>query len=171
MAKRGPKPRNVGPKVGPAWKPVKTSALSAKCKQLDDKYKQAVLEANRDADELREALTSEWNEKYPDGIDGKVVAFRVANGEPSYVWKKMPKQKQKKVAKADQERGDDVFNLEPNGRSAEHSANQTLGQDRPEEIPTKRSSDAPDKPLAPQRSPGKLQFHSRLPLDRKLPKR
>lgn len=109
--KPGPKPKmlpkKLGPKEGPAWKHVMVSALSERCQALYDKYAQKIKDAKVVAQDLSDAVTTEWNTKFPDGVDGKVCAFRVANGDLTYVMKRIPKKK--KARKADQERGDDVF--------------------------------------------------------------
>jgi hypothetical protein len=109
--KLGQKPNGLrkkrGPKEGPAWKHVMVRALSDRCQALYEKYVQKIKDAKVIGQELSEAVTGEWNTKFPDGIDGKVCAFRVANGDLTYVMKRIPKKK--KARKAEQERGDDVF--------------------------------------------------------------
>lgn len=87
---------------GANWRPVKITGLS---KKLQTAYKnfQAALE------ELKDGLTEEWNEKYPDGIDGKVISFNVVTGgKVMYMLKDKPKTKAKGVGD-----GDDVFSMDP----------------------------------------------------------
>ena len=102
-------PKKPGPREGGAWKHVRASALSADCQVFYAKYAQMIRDSRIAAQELQDTVTQEWNTKFPNGIDGKVCAFRVANGNLMYVMKKMPKQKQAKRNTAALEKGDDVF--------------------------------------------------------------
>lgn len=106
-------PKKPGPKEGAAWKHVKASALSADCQAFYAKYAQMIRDSKIAAQELQDTVTQEWNTKFPNGIDGKVCAFRVANGNLMYVMKKMPKQKKAKRNTIALEKGDDVFAFSP----------------------------------------------------------
>ena len=139
-------PKKPGPKEGPAWKHVMVSALSERCQALYDKYAQKIKDAKVVGQELHEAVTAEWNTKFPDGIDGKVCAFRVANGDLTYVMKRIPKKK--KARKADQERGDDVFRNPLDGLS-ETRANSDVSKSAVDRMFEGIEEELGDAPVAP----------------------
>jgi hypothetical protein len=107
--KRGPTRRTVAAansrsNRGPSWKHARVSVLSAESKALYDRYLQQIANADEVAQILKATVTDEWNAKFPKGLNGKVRAFRVANGDLTYVMKKKPKlRKPVKTAQAAKE--------------------------------------------------------------------
>jgi hypothetical protein len=100
-------------KKGVLWRPVKANSLSDRSRKLYGQYVQKLQEASALGHQLKEAVTTEWNAKYPEGIDGQVCAFNAINGVLQYVMK--PKKKTRAAAKKafDEESGDDVFGSPP----------------------------------------------------------
>ena len=102
-------------KKGAQWRRVQATSLSEKSRKLYRQYAQKVQEASAIGHKLKDAVTSEWNDKYPDGINGQVCAFNAMNGVLQYVMKnkKRPKASAKKAF--DEASGDDVFGSLPTG--------------------------------------------------------
>jgi hypothetical protein len=102
-------------KKGAQWRRVQATSLSEKSRKLYRQYAQKVQEASAIGHKLKDAVTSEWNDKYPDGINGQVCAFNAMNGVLQYVMKnkKRPKTSAKKAF--DEASGDDVFASPPTG--------------------------------------------------------
>jgi hypothetical protein len=93
MAKRT-KAGGQGARSGPGWKFVDTTAFQGATKNAWDEYK-------THWDTLIKTLVSEWNNKYPNGMDGKFIAFKTENDELKYLLKA------KRTAQGS--KGDDVF--------------------------------------------------------------
>jgi hypothetical protein len=83
---------NAESKRGPAWQHSPESWLGPNSKSLRDDYSRHYKLSQEFAKRLTVAATEDHNAKFPDGIDGKVPGFRVANGHLMHVMKKKPKQ-------------------------------------------------------------------------------
>lgn len=91
------------------WKPVKASSLSEPSRVLYREYVEKYQHTAALGQRLKEAVTADWNQKFPDGINGQECAFHVVNGMLQYVMKKQKKKLTKTKGQFDEELGDDVF--------------------------------------------------------------
>ena len=91
------------------WKRVKAKGLSVYNQRLYERYAQAFEAANDLGQQLRDAVSSAWKNKYPDGIDGKVCIFNATAGALTYVMKDKAKLGESVKNIFDADRGDDVF--------------------------------------------------------------
>jgi hypothetical protein len=71
---------------------------------------------------VMEAVSSEWNDKYPDGIDGQICIFNVIGGALVYIMKDKMKQKESVKKIFDPDRGDDVFSRPSAGHTSDLAA-------------------------------------------------
>jgi len=101
-------------KKGARWRPVQASSLSASSRELYRQYVQKLQGANALGKELKEAVTREWNDKFPDGINnGEVCAFNALNGVLQYVMKHQKKTRTVAKKVFDEDSGDNVFGSPP----------------------------------------------------------
>jgi len=91
------------------WKRVKAKGLSAHNQRLYERYAQAFEAANDLGQQLRDVVSWEWTNKYPDGLDGKVCIFNAIGGALMYVMKDKSQLGESVKNLFDADRGDDVF--------------------------------------------------------------
>jgi len=92
---------------GVAWKQVQASSLTEDSLKLYHKYVKDFQGASQSAKTLKEAVSAEWNKKFPDGMDGKVCVFNAIGGVLNYAW--IDKTKSKATKSFDVTKGDNVF--------------------------------------------------------------
>jgi hypothetical protein len=66
--------------AGGEWKRAQAATLSKKCQGLYTRYVEEQHKANEAGRILREAVTAEWREKFPQGKDGKFLSFNSSQG-------------------------------------------------------------------------------------------
>lgn len=98
-----PKVAKTGPKETHGLKFVDTSAFRGAIQDAHEQYVNAWNEAQDAAKSLEAELFAGWGQQFPDGINGKVCKFKVADGKVKYVMQS------KKAAIPTTPRGDDVF--------------------------------------------------------------
>lgn len=91
------------------WKRVKAKALTMHNQTLYERYAQAFEAANDLGRQLKEAVSSDWNNRYPDGMDGQICIFNAIGGTLMYTMKDKPKLGDRITKQFDADRGDDVF--------------------------------------------------------------
>jgi hypothetical protein len=89
------------------WKRVQASSLSEASRGLYGAYVTSFANATEAAHALKDAVTKEWNGKYPEGIDGKAFIFTAIGGALHY--QIVDKTKQKVENQFDENSGDNVF--------------------------------------------------------------
>jgi len=95
-------------RTGVAWKQVKGKSLSEANQKLYKQYVDKFQEANTLGRQLREGVATEWNSKYPSGMNGQTCSFNAIGGVLLYAMQdKKQDEKGKRVFDAD--KGDDVF--------------------------------------------------------------
>ena len=108
MAKKAATATPEQEKTGVDWKPVQASSLSEASRGLYEEYASDFADALDSANKLKDAVTKEWNEKYPNGIDGQICSFNAIGGHLNYVMVDK-KAKEKKRRAFDPNEGDNVF--------------------------------------------------------------
>jgi hypothetical protein len=91
------------------WRRVKAKALTMHNQTLYERYAHAFEVANDLGRQLKEVASSEWNNKYPSGIDGQICIFRAIDGALMYVMKDKEKLKESAEDVFNPDHGDDVF--------------------------------------------------------------
>jgi hypothetical protein len=91
------------------WKRVKAKGLGEPNQRLYERYAQAFEAANDLGQQLRDAVSWEWKNKYLNGLDGKVCIFNTIGGALMYVMKDKAKSGECVKDLFDANHGDDVF--------------------------------------------------------------
>jgi hypothetical protein len=112
------------------WKRVKAKALTINNQILYKRYAQAFHLADELGRQLKEKVSLEWNNKYPDGIDGQICIFNAIGGALMYLMKDLMKLEHD-VAIFDADRGDDVFS-HPSAGLTSDAAKVNDGTDEPD---------------------------------------
>jgi hypothetical protein len=146
------------------WKHVRAKALTVHNQTLYERYAQAFEAANDLGRQLTEAVSNEWNDKYPDGIDGQICIFNVIGGALVYIMKDKMKQKESVKKIFDADRGDDVFSRPSAGHTSD-LATVSVGTDQLDDTLaiigqnlqdalTERAGNEEQKSAAPQSTAG-----------------
>jgi hypothetical protein len=115
------------------WKRVKAKALSMNDQTLYERYAQAFQVADELGRQLKERVSLEWNNKYPDGIDGQICIFNAVGGALMYLMKDLRNLEENVKTAFDADRGDDVFS-HPSARLTSESAKVGAGTDEPDTL-------------------------------------
>jgi hypothetical protein len=99
---------------------VKQASLSERNRALYATYLEAHRKAAAAAKALVQAVTADWDAKYPTGVNGKLASFRAEGGRLSYDWKTRRRRKGSRYA------DEDPFNV-PHSTSS--SENQGISDD------------------------------------------
>jgi hypothetical protein len=91
------------------WKHVKAKGLSMHSQTLYERYAHAFESADKLGQQLKESVSLEWNNKYPDGIDGQICIFNAIGGTLMYLMKEIAELEENAKKAFDADRGDDVF--------------------------------------------------------------
>jgi len=91
------------------WKAVKPSSLSDAEYERYSEYVARYREVSALGQRLKDAVTADWNTRFPDGQDGEGCAFRALNGVLQYAKTKKKKARAKSKGKFEEDVGDDVF--------------------------------------------------------------
>jgi hypothetical protein len=106
---------------GAKWKHVRAASLSQHAQQLYREYVATTEAARASGERLKKETTREWNDKYPNGIDGQVCTFNVVSGALLYAMKPKTKQQLSTKKGFDADRGDDVFSRSSIGLPGKHA--------------------------------------------------